>query len=216
MRAALAACVLTAAGGAMDAWVYLGHGHVFANAQSGNVVLFAIEVGAGHPGAAIGHVPSFLAFCIGIMASRVGGAWLKQRQMNSRTVRLIGVAAALIILSVIAGRLSDMIITASIGFIAAVQITTLSHIDGWSFNTGMTTGNLRAALSAASVLIYEPSNHEKRWQAVVVGGMCISFIVGATVGALATFGWGDPALLSIAAAVIVAMMLTLSVPDPVG
>jgi uncharacterized membrane protein YoaK (UPF0700 family) len=34
-----ASALATMAGGAMDAWVYLAHGQVFANAQSGNIVL---------------------------------------------------------------------------------------------------------------------------------------------------------------------------------
>lgn len=40
----LATCLVTLAGGAVDAWVYLGHGHVFANAQSGNIVLMGIAL----------------------------------------------------------------------------------------------------------------------------------------------------------------------------
>jgi uncharacterized membrane protein YoaK (UPF0700 family) len=39
-------------------------------------------------------------------------------------------------------------VTACVGFIAGVHITSLSHIGSWSFNTGMTTGNLRAGVSA--------------------------------------------------------------------
>jgi uncharacterized membrane protein YoaK (UPF0700 family) len=37
-----ASALLSAGGGAMDAWVYLAHGHVFANSQSGNLVLMGI------------------------------------------------------------------------------------------------------------------------------------------------------------------------------
>jgi Protein of unknown function (DUF1275) len=48
----------------MDAWVYMDHGHVFANAQTGNVVLFGIHVAAGNFTAAARHVPSIMAFIL--------------------------------------------------------------------------------------------------------------------------------------------------------
>ena len=132
----------------MDAWVYLDHGHVFANAQTGNVVLMAIELAAGHLDRAWRHVPSLAAFIAGLLLSRLLGAALKRHGVNSRTVRLAGECVLLVALAATAGRLADDAVTAWVGFIAAVQITSLSHIGKWSFNTGMTTGNLRGAVSA--------------------------------------------------------------------
>ena len=86
--AGIGACVLTAAGGVLDAWVYLAHGHTFANAQTGNVILFALHLTAGELSEAAHVVPSIAAFVIGLLSSRLSGAWLKKKRLNSRTLRL--------------------------------------------------------------------------------------------------------------------------------
>jgi uncharacterized membrane protein YoaK (UPF0700 family) len=72
----------------MDAWVWMDHGHVFANAQTANVVLFGIHVAAGDFTTAARHVPPVMAFILGLVASRLSRAWLKKAGLNSRNVRL--------------------------------------------------------------------------------------------------------------------------------
>jgi len=128
----------------MDAWVWMDHGHVFANAQTANVVLFGIHVAAGDFTTAARHVPPVMAFILGLVASRLSGAWLKKAGLNSRNVRLTVECVLLVALALIASRLPNGVVTAGVGFIAAVQITSLSHIGDMTFNTGMTTGNLSA------------------------------------------------------------------------
>jgi uncharacterized membrane protein YoaK (UPF0700 family) len=146
----------------MDAWVYMDHGRVFANAQTGNVVLFGIYVAGGDFTAAARHVPSIVAFILGLVLSRLTGAWLKKAGLNSRNVRLTVECVLLVALALIAGRLPNGAVTACVGFIAALQITSLSHIGDVTFNTGMTTGNLRGAFSAAIAILYDPASTKDR------------------------------------------------------
>ena len=198
----------------MDAWVYLDHGHVFANAQTGNIVLFSILVANGRYSDALHHVPPLAAFCAGLVASRLAGAWLKERGANSRNLRLLFETVGLAVLGIEAPRLSDAAVTTAIGFIAAVQITTLSHIGAWSFNTGMTTGNLRSAFSAATAAWLAPVDVAKRFQAVGLGLLCVAFFVGALAGGYATTRWGDPALLGTAATIALGAFVVWRAPDP--
>jgi uncharacterized membrane protein YoaK (UPF0700 family) len=58
LSALAASAIITLAGGAMDAWVYFAHGQVFANAQSGNVVLMGIAFAGGDFANAAAHLPS--------------------------------------------------------------------------------------------------------------------------------------------------------------
>jgi hypothetical protein len=60
-RALVASALATSAGGAMDAWVYSAHGHVFANAQSGNIVLMGVALAGGDVARATTHLPSLLS-----------------------------------------------------------------------------------------------------------------------------------------------------------
>lgn len=209
-----ATCIITSAAGMMDAWVYLDHGHVFANAQSGNVVLMGIELAARHPDRALRHVPSLAAFIAGLLLSRLLGAALKRRGVNSRTVRLTGECVLLVVLATIVGRLTDDVVTAWVGFIAAVQITSLSHIGKWSFNTGMTTGNLRSAVSALARALVEEQPRSDWLQAAAVGCICVAFAAGALLGGYLTPWWHGGTLYAIAALVLAGTLACITLADP--
>ena len=65
----LVASVLALAGGFMDTYSYLCRGGVFANAETGNVVLFAINLGGLHWMKAIHFLVPILAFATGVVIS---------------------------------------------------------------------------------------------------------------------------------------------------
>src|SRR5580658_6554033 len=67
------ACLFTAAGGYMDAFSYIAHGHVFANAQTGNFVFFAVYASGSQWAQAGRHVPPIVAFCLGVAVAKVLG-----------------------------------------------------------------------------------------------------------------------------------------------
>lgn len=199
----------------MDAWVYMDHGHVFANAQTANVVLFGIHVAAGDLAAAARHVPSIVAFILGLVSSRLTGAWLKKAGLNSRNVRLTVECVLLVALALIASRLPNGAVTACVGFLAAVQITSLSHIGDVTFNTGMTTGNLLGAFSAASAVLYDRASKKDRTRAIALGSMCLAFAAGAVLGGFCTLHIGDQTLFVTAAMVGLAILLMWRTPDPI-
>jgi uncharacterized membrane protein YoaK (UPF0700 family) len=58
-------------GGYLDAYSYLARGHVFANAQTGNVVLFGVRAAAGDWTSAYKTIPAILAFMCGVAVARL-------------------------------------------------------------------------------------------------------------------------------------------------
>jgi uncharacterized membrane protein YoaK (UPF0700 family) len=205
MSALAASGLATTAGGAMDAWVYLAHGHVLANAQSGNVVLMSIALAGEDVARAATHLPSLVAFVTGLLASRLSAPLLKRKRLNSRNVRLGVECVMLLALGLSADDMPDWTITACVGFIAGVQITSLSHIGSWSFNTGMMTGNLRAGVSALANAL---TGSAEEWShAATLLLLCFAFGAGAAAGAWLTPRLGGATLLPVAvliAAVIAA------------
>ena len=105
----------------MDAWVYSAHGHVFANAQSGNIVLMGVALAGGDVARATTHLPSLLAFVTGALASRLSGELLKRNRLNSRNVRLGLECVMLVALGLFARRMADRAVTASVGFIVGCR-----------------------------------------------------------------------------------------------
>jgi uncharacterized membrane protein YoaK (UPF0700 family) len=75
-----AACLFTAAGGYMDAFSYLAHGHVFANSQTGNFVFFAVFASRGHWVRAGRHLPPFVAFALGVVLWNAGRETAESRR----------------------------------------------------------------------------------------------------------------------------------------
>src|ERR1700730_13517061 len=71
---------LAVAGGFLDTYTAVGRHGVFANAQTGNVVLFGVLAAAGRWSQALRHVPPILAFVLGVAVAetlrrpRVGAA----------------------------------------------------------------------------------------------------------------------------------------------
>jgi uncharacterized membrane protein YoaK (UPF0700 family) len=213
LSALTASALATTAGGAMDAWVYLAHGHVFANAQSGNVVLMGTALAAGDVVSAATHLPSLLAFVAGALASRLSGQLLKRRRLNSRNVRLGLACVMLVALGPFADRMSNPAITACVGFIAGVHITSLSHIGSWSFNTGMTTGNLLAGVSALAKALTGSAEEWPHAAAMLV--LCFAFGAGAVAGAWLTPQLGGATLLAVAALIAAAIAAGPQRLDPI-
>jgi uncharacterized membrane protein YoaK (UPF0700 family) len=65
------ASVFAIVGGFLDAYSYLARGHVFANAQTGNVVLFGVRAAAGNWTSAWQTLPSILAYMCGVAVARL-------------------------------------------------------------------------------------------------------------------------------------------------
>jgi uncharacterized membrane protein YoaK (UPF0700 family) len=209
-----ASALATVAGGAMDAWVYLAHGHVFANAQSGNIVLMGVALAAGDVARATTmHLPSLLAFVVGLLVSRLSGRLLKRGRLNSRNARLGLECVMLLVLALFAHRMPDRAVIACVGFIAGVQITSFSHIGSWSFNTGMTTGNLRAGVSALTEALTGSADEWSHAGALFL--LCFAFAVGAAGGAWLTPSLGGATLVPIAALIAAAIVAGPRGMDPV-
>lgn len=58
--------LLAAVGGFLDGFTFIGYGGVFANGQTGNVVLMGVYAGELHWRSAVQHVPPILAFLLGV------------------------------------------------------------------------------------------------------------------------------------------------------
>ena len=67
MSSSLAVGILLAlAGGFMDAYSYMARGHVFANAQTGNILLFAVAISEGRPADSLRYLLPVVSFALGI------------------------------------------------------------------------------------------------------------------------------------------------------
>ena len=63
--------LLTVTGGFLDAYTYLCRGKVFANAQTGNIVLLGVKLAEGQFDALLHYLIPILAFALGVVVAEL-------------------------------------------------------------------------------------------------------------------------------------------------
>jgi uncharacterized membrane protein YoaK (UPF0700 family) len=187
--------LLASAGGFLDGFTYVGHGHVFANSMTGNVVLLGIDCLSGSWHIALRHLPAILAFLVGISVSQAMQLHSKLRKASAPySAVLVLEISVLLVLSLMPATTADILFTTSIAFVASVQVQTFREVDGHSFNSTFTTGNLRVLSEAAVAWLFE--GHRQAAARVVkdFSAICAAFLVGATAGGYAAQTFGNRAL----------------------
>jgi uncharacterized membrane protein YoaK (UPF0700 family) len=202
------ACLFAVAGGYMDAYSYLAHDHVFANAQTGNFVFFSVYASGGQWGRAARHLPPIVAFSLGVVVSKLLGI---HSHKDSFRVTLLcqGIELSILAaLAVVGDRLPNACVVPIISFVAALQNTSFDRVGSWPFNSAMTTGNLRDATSGLVLWIAGREPAENRHKAITLGLICISFLAGALCGGGYTRLGAGHALLPCLAVIAAASLLT--------
>jgi uncharacterized membrane protein YoaK (UPF0700 family) len=191
------AALLSVSGGFLDAFTYVGHGHVFANAMTGNVVLLGVFGAAGQWAAAWRHVPPIVAFVLGVLAAQ----WMAG-SAPSRRLRYPGLACLIVEILFLCGAawlppsFPDLWLVLGLSFVAALQNSSFPKVEDWAYNSVMTTGNLRRFAEGLFLLLQAPPQRsEGLRQARAFGVVCGHFLLGAILGALCTTRLGNPALL---------------------
>ncbi len=203
--------LLTFVGGFMDAYTYVSRGGVFANAQTGNVVLLAIAL-AGHRWAPIAkYVMPILAFVFGAI-----GAEMLRLPFAERTLRyparvaIVLEIAVFVVVGALPAAVPDTIVTVVIAAMSGLQVTSFRHLGQWSYNTTITTGNIRSAAQAAvhAIADHDPAAWAKCWR---LGVIILCFTFGGAAGGTLTKGLHGPAIW--AAAAVLAGCLLLFIMD---
>ncbi|MCU1248128.1 MAG: hypothetical protein JWQ49_1157 [Edaphobacter sp.] len=189
------AMLLAATGGLLDAVVYLNHGHVFANAMTGNIVFFAIAIFGRDWTEIIPHLVPLAGFFAGVLTSK----HLRTR-LGMRSV-VLGLAleiVAIFVLGWLPGSFPEMAFTGIIAYVAAFQVASFRRVDRFAYNSTFITGNLRDVAEGLYDALTPGSTAETREkgssQARALGLICLCFLVGAILGAWAAPRFGNHSL----------------------
>lgn len=175
--------LLAVAGGILDAYTYLVRGGVFANAQTGNIVLLGVRLIQGQWSLVLHYLIPILAFAVGVIVAEL----IKQRFRYSGGVhwRQITVGLELVLLAAVALLPSslDSLANVAVSFVCAIQVESFRKVNGNAFATTMCTGNLRSGTER--LFLYLKSGERDHWaRAIQYYGIILCFIGGAALGAL--------------------------------
>ncbi|QAT44172.1 DUF1275 domain-containing protein [Aminipila luticellarii] len=142
----LVGALLAVVGGYLDAYTYVCRGQVFANAQTGNMVLLAIQLAQGDLLRALHYLIPILTYFIGITLTEF--IRNKYRLNYALHWRQIGIAIELTVLIGVGflpqGRYNTIAIVL-VSFVCALQAQSFKKFKGKAFASTMCTGNLRSA-----------------------------------------------------------------------
>ncbi len=186
--------VLALAGGFMDAYSYMCRGHVFANAQTGNILLLGVNLSQGNWPAAVRYLVPVLAFVAGLALAdlfrliRRGTETLHWRQVTVALEALVLIAVGFMpqSLNLLANSLTSLA--------CGIQVESFRKIHGSGIATTMCIGNLRSATQNLSEFL-----HTRDRGALQKSGLyyfiILCFIVGAILGNLAVGALAEKAIL---------------------
>lgn len=195
--------LLTIVGGFLDAYTYISRGNVFANAQTGNIVLLALNLAERNITKAISYLVPILAFVFGVIISEITKTKFKQNSnIHWRQVIIAVEVIVLIIVSFIPQGDMNLIANVGVAFVCSLQYDSFTK-----FTTTVCTGNLRVATEQL-VLFEHTKDIKAKTKSLQYCGIILSFGVGAVLGTILTKVFiGKAVLFSCAILAIVFVMM---------
>ena len=150
-EAFITALFLSVSGGLQDVYTYLYRGKVFANAQTGNIVLMSKSLFDGDLSRFAHYFIPVLSFALGVAAAEcIRLRWRQARRIHWRQL----VVLAEIVLLFAVGFFPagwDIVANALVSFACAMQVQAFRKVNGYAFASTMCIGDLRSGVEALCV-----------------------------------------------------------------
>lgn len=170
-------------GGFQDAYTYCCRGGVFANAQTGNIVLMSSALFRGDWGAVVKYLVPVLSFLLGIaVAELVHVHYRRQEKIHWRQIVLIEEIILLFIVGFIPEYL-DPLANALVSFVCALQVQTFHKIHGQPYASTMCIGNMRSGMESLCAW-FRSRDRETLVRSLTYFGVIGVFAVGAGLGSV--------------------------------
>lgn len=180
-------------GGFQDAYTYCCRGEVFANAQTGNIVLMSSALFVHDWATVYKYIIPVISFMVGSAAAEL--IHMKFKLCEKIHWRQIILAIEMILLFLV-GFLPhgiDSLANALVSFVCAMQVQTFHKVRGHTYASTMCIGNMRSGVEALCAYFHV---HDKEIlkKALTYFSVIAVFAVGAGVGTLVTQHIGDKAI----------------------
>lgn len=179
----LVGALLAVSGGFLDAYTYLCRGKVFANAQTGNMVLLALRASERRWSEAGSYLIPILAFFAGVLVAESIKTHKKTAggRFHWRHIGLGVEIATLTASSFIPQGEWNGAVNILVSFVCALQVETFRTVQGNPFASTMCTGNLRSGTDALYHGLFRHDRIQLRRSALYFG-IIACFICGAALG----------------------------------
>lgn len=178
----------------MDAYTYVCRGHVFANAQTGNILLLGVNLSQGNLKIAVLYLYPVLAFTLGVvMAEIVKHRYLCAKRLHWMQITILLEAVILLIVGFLPQAM-NVLANCMVSFACGVQVQSFRTIKGNGIATTMCIGNLRTATQYISDFFYEKDKGLLR-KGVMYYGIILIFVSGAIIGYKLVQLWAEKSII---------------------
>lgn len=195
-------------GGLQDAYTYNVRDKVFANAQTGNIVLMSQNLMSGEWMRSLYYLCPVVAFAAGVfVAERIESAYKHSKKLHWRQIILLAEMLALFIVGFLPATMhlpANMLVS----FACAMQLQSFRKLHEYGYASTMCIGNLRIGTENLSQYLRSHDKAALR-KALHFFGIIFVFAVGAGLGGVLSgvFGlrtiWFSVAVLLVAAVVTI-------------
>lgn len=187
------AIFLTLAGGFQDAYSYNCRGKVFANAQTGNIVLLGQNLAQGNFTTAVHYLLPLAAFLAGVYVT----GWVQHFYKYHERIHWRQIVVAIeVVLLIVVGFLPQSWNTPAnmmMSFACAMQVNSFRKFGGLPCATTMCIGNMRSATDLLSQY-HITKDPELKMKSMKYYFVILIFAVGAAVGAMLSIWLGEQAI----------------------
>ncbi|MBO4235017.1 MAG: DUF1275 domain-containing protein [Firmicutes bacterium] len=173
--------LLSFSGGLQDAYTYNVRGNIFANAQTGNVVLMSQNFMQGEPTQALRYMWPIISFACGVfVAERIENKLKESQRIHWRQAILFVEMVVLAIVGLLPLSM-EMLANIMVSFACAMQVQTFRKVHGYGYASTMCIGNLRKGTESLSKYMRN-KDKESLNKALHFFGIILIFAIGAGVG----------------------------------
>ena len=175
--------ILSFSGGLQDAYTYNVRGNVFANAQTGNVVLMSQNLMMGNWNSGIRYMLPLISFAAGVFITEQ----VEYRYKSSSSVhwRQIILLIEIMLLGIVGLMPTGMNTAANmlVSFTCAMQVQAFRKVHGYGYASTMCIGNLRSGTESLSQFLRN-RNQASLNKALHFFGIILIFAIGAGAGGI--------------------------------
>lgn len=177
----LLSAILALSGGFQDSYTYNVRDNVFANAQTGNVVLMSQHLMMGDWFKGLQYLLPVVSFALGVLvAEQIGNKYKKSVRIHWRQIIVVMEILILLAVGFIPSRY-NMLANMLVSFSCSMQVQTFRKVRGYAYASTMCIGNLRSGTDSISKYI-RSRNPEDLFKALHYYGIIFIFAIGAGIG----------------------------------
>ena len=200
--------LLSFSGGLQDAYTYNVRGGIFANAQTGNVVLMSQSFMLGEWEIALQYMLPLIFFAAGIfITERIENRFKSGSRIHWRQIVLFIEIIMLIIVGFLPLRF-NLLANIMVSFSCAMQVQTFRKVHGFGYASTMCIGNLRSGTESLSQF-FRTKEKKLLYKAMHFFGIILIFAIGAGIGGILSLKlglgtiWISPAILLVVALMMI-------------